>query len=361
MLCAKILTNRAPTLDPSLIAKKGEQTAYAVRSALGFWEEHSPALNAKILSRYYALLQISIAEQVASLDSTLDLEEIQRHTEAGHGLSTLIDPSLAFPENYLIACLKGGHLYMYCRHKGIDLDAFAFARRPRKIETLDGAQRQCFLSLSDLLRRVPELQPLISECLGTSPLSFQVHSSERNMEAQLRRVAEHTKKTGQVLHDPPSDGTDLTTYVSIYSEHPSVTAEFLNGLGLPFANIGEDSAGDKRARHFDGEIHHPGDTYWHEVIELYKSGYSATSVIAPFWKLTDPFILHLIILYALSIIVRYLPSLWHDIEDGKLNHMRALIEHYLLIVDNVVPRLAVENITGTRLLVVQPGSLFAPS
>ncbi len=37
---------------------------------------------------YYALLQISIAEQVASADPTLNLREVQKHTELGHGLFT---------------------------------------------------------------------------------------------------------------------------------------------------------------------------------------------------------------------------------------------------------------------------------
>ena len=54
------------------------------------------------------------------------------------------------------------------------------------------------------------------------------------------------------------------------------------------------------------------------------------------------------ILYALSIVVRYLPSLWHDIEDGDLDNIRALIEHYLVIVDNVLPRLAVERIADEK-------------
>jgi pimeloyl-ACP methyl ester carboxylesterase len=58
--------------------------------------------------------------------------------------------------------------------------------------------------------------------------------------------------------------------------------------------------------------------------------------------------------------VVYLPSLWHDIEDGSLDNIRALIEHYLAIVDNVLPRMAIERITGRRLLVVQPGSMQGP-
>jgi len=66
------------------------------------------------------------------------------------------------------------------------------------------------------------------------------------------------------------------------------------------------------------------------------------------------------VLYALSIVVRYLPSLWHNIENGDLNHIRALIEHYLAIVDGVLPRMSVERITGVHLRIDQPGSMGAP-
>ena len=360
-LCRRILSRRAPALDKDSIDKKGDETAWAVRSALGYWQESPAALNAKVLTRYYALLQISIADQVASPDSKLTLEQIQRHTEAGHGLATLVNQSELFPASYKIACLRGGHFYLYCRHRGIDLNRYAFERRPRKFELLNDAERDQLVSLSDLLRRVPELQPIIGECLGTEQLSFQVGHSSRNMSEHMKRVQEHTRKTGEMTFDPPLAADVLTTYISIFPQTPNVTKEFLDSLQLPFKNIRPIQENNGRHPHFEGELTHAKDKYWHEAIKLYKSGYSGTSIIVPFWGIDDPFLMHLAILYALSIVVRYLPFLWHDIEDGTLDHIRALIEHYLSIVDNVVPRLAVEMITGRELLVVQPGSLMAPT
>jgi hypothetical protein len=113
VLCRKILTRRASELDSTLpeklgavlLEKKAAQTAWAVRSALGYWEASHVGLNAKVLSRYYALLQISIAEQVASPSSSSSLEEVQRHTEAGHGLFTLKQPGAAFPAGYYVVPL----------------------------------------------------------------------------------------------------------------------------------------------------------------------------------------------------------------------------------------------------------------
>lgn len=144
VLCKRMLMVRGSTLPVEVITKKAEQTAWAVQSALGYWEGGAIALNAKVLTRYYALLQISIAEQVASPNAVAGLHEIQRHTEGGHGLSTLTDPDGEFPGNYNICCLKSGHFFTYCRHKGIDLNPYAFEKRPRKWAAIPNEQRGRF-------------------------------------------------------------------------------------------------------------------------------------------------------------------------------------------------------------------------
>ncbi len=81
--------------------------------------------------------------------------------------------------------------------------------------------------------------------------------------------------------------------------------------------------------------------------------------MVPYWGGDDVFTLHFVILYAFSIVTRYLPSLWHEIEDGKLDHLRSLLEHYLVIVDNVLPKIALERMTGDSVHAIQSGSVFS--
>jgi len=38
-------------------------------------------------------------------------------------------------------------------------------------------------------------------------------------------------------------------------------------------------------------------------------------------------------LYTLSIIVRYRPSIWRRVQEGDLDHMRVLIEAFLAVVE----------------------------
>lgn len=360
-LCERTIAARAPTLSADVISKKGQELAFAIRSALGYWQSEPGSLNAKVLTRYYALLQITIAEQVASPTSTADLAEIQAHTESGHGLWAMAAPTGTFPGNYMIACRDRGHFYQYCRFRNIELKPFASKARPDSWDKLSEDAQSRLISLTDLLRRIPELQMLIDETLGLPSLSFHIGSADQNMIEQNERRQEHLKKTGELLFEVPITTPERVTYVGVFPHGQKLTVEFLNALDLPLKNIRSVEDAIAGQSYFVGDFTHPNKGRWWDHLETYKSGYSGTSLIVPFWGgIRDPIIIHLMTLYALSIVVRYLPLLWHEIEDGKLDHIRALIEHYVSIFDHVVPGLAIERITGRRFVAVTPGSLASP-
>jgi hypothetical protein len=208
------------------------------------------------------------------------------------------------------------------------------------------------LSLSELLLRIPELQLPVQECLGRPALSFRVGHSDKNPPPSF---------FGKQEKRPPQEAA--TTYAAIYVD-PShnVTADWLNSLGLPFTNIEETESKtlDEVHRFFAGKLHHPSEKLWWDHFSHYKSDYCGRSVISPFWGINDPFVLHLATLYGLSIVVRYLPSIWQRVEHGDLDHIRALIENYLAVLDHIGPQLALGRITGIRLEVATPGSFNAP-
>jgi hypothetical protein len=199
-LCRGVIEARAPgLLSPEVIEQKGQEVASSVRGALGDWQSQAASLNAKVLTRYYALLQISIAEQLASPASTSNLKEVQSHTERGHGLWTITAQGKEFPAGYMVACQKRGHFYEYCRFRGIDLTGCASKARPDAWDDLSTEACRRLVSLGDLFRRIPELQPLIEETLLTEPLSFRVGHATRNLELQMDRMQAHAQQTGQVL------------------------------------------------------------------------------------------------------------------------------------------------------------------
>ncbi len=292
----------AADLSSEVVARKGQEVASSVRSALGYWQSQAASLNAKVLTRYYALLQISIAEQVASPASTADLGEIQSHTESGHGLWTITNPNEEFPAGYMVACRNRGHFYEYCRFKGIDITPFASKARPDTWDELTNDAKGRLVSLTDLFRRIPELQLSIQETFDTQPLSFRVGYAQKNRIELFERQREHMLKTGQPAFNPPIPGTDVVTYVGIYPDDQKLTPEYLNSFGLPIKNIRP--ANDKISKwpYFIGDLKHPKEKFWWQCLDTYKSGYCGTSIIVPLWnQITDPFLIHFTTLFALSI------------------------------------------------------------
>lgn len=342
-LCKRIIEKNCVGLTREVIEKKSIGMSSAVRSAFGYWDTKEGGLNSKILSRYYALLQITIAEQIASDDPKTDLTSVQKHTEYGHGLYTQRIDVGTFPDNIMVGCLKSGHFYSYVKSLGFNIKAHADDSRPRSVEELSGKNA---ISLSDLLRRVPELQGVINEYLGMEPLSFHFGHAQRNM-------------TDRSEKNDPQKGH--YTFAAIYPHGANVDIEDFSTYDFEIQELEwESSKNTNEECYLVGKVYHPKDNLWWNSVESYKSDYCGTSVVVPYWGMKDLFVLHLAILYAFSIVVRYLPEIWHEIEHGQLDYIRALLEHYLVIVDNVLPRIAVERLTKTNLQVAQPGGMNAP-
>jgi hypothetical protein len=358
-LCAKVILGRLPAMSEPALTEKAAGMAWAVRSAVGYWETKSGGLNARVLSRYYALLQMSIAEQIAAGDETSTLPSIQRHTEQGHGLFTIAADTEGFPANYLVGCMKSGHFAAYCKTRKMPVDEFAFERRLRKPP--NEAERARLLSLADLLRRVPELQSVTQEYLGTYPLSF--HVSKRHISDFELQLDQFGASTIGSLLDTKSLTPELKTKstVTICPVGYEITAAQANALGLPIKDFkdAKDEISDVTLP--TGTLEHPANEHWYQALDLHKSGYCGSSIMVPYWGIHDIFTLHFVILYAFSIVTRYLPNLWHEIEDGKLDHLRSLLEHYLVIVDNVLPKIALERLTGDSVYAVQSGSIYGPT
>ena len=366
-ICARMLSAKHPSLPDSAVLEKSEGIASSLRSALGYWEDAPAALNAKILNQYYFTLQLSIPEQVATDAPDSTLAAIQRHTENGHGLATLRSSDSIFPSNYHIFALNSGHFGSFCRSLGIDTKRFAFNERRRDWGKVTEEDKKNFVTLADLLRRVPELRSAICECLSVPALSFHIAHSSKNTSIRAERATEKMRLTGQFVMPnwgpDPSEGPTNQTYLTFatgFGGGEGLTTNYLNSLGLPIADIKEEHDAATGRNVLIGVYTHPSNEYWWKSLPLYH-GINGTSIMVPFWCLNDVFLLHFVILYALSIIVRYLPSLWFEIDRGSLDHIKALLEEYMVITDRVLPRLAIERIAGVGLRALHPDSLMGPT
>ncbi len=365
-MCKRLLYSKKEQASLNIEDQKIEIKAIGlssvIESAMGYFDIKADSLNTKILLRYYALLQLTLAEEVASLRNDFDLSSLQKHTESGHGLATLnnYNNENVFSDNFFCYILQNGHFFKYLKHLKIEnMSGLYFQKRIQKGEMNEQIKDKLF-SLSDLFRRIPELQKVINEYFDRPALVFNIGYSQRNNENRYKKQEEYSMKTGKFTLNPPEGDQDIkTTYVSIYKSSPIITLDYLKSLKLPFADFEIDfSEGEEE---FIFKFDHPKNGVWWDYINTYKSSYSATSYIVPLINhVNDPIIIHFMLLYSLSIIVRYLPEIWYKVTVGDLNHIGNLIEYYISILDHVLPKLMLERITGNKIHISMPGGWDAP-
>jgi hypothetical protein len=358
LIRAKLERDANPNFNEDIIKAKAVGVSSAVESAIGYWQSQSTSCNARILSRYYFMLQMTIAEQVSSTKNIDSLKDIQRHTEHGHGLGIITDPNKDFPDNMYVFALKSGHFYSYAKSLGLNIKEHTLDKKPKRFEELKPDIDKA-VTLTDLFRRIPELNKVIEEYIDQPSLAFHIGHSFTNGERDVEAVKRHIEKTGQFVLSAPDNSPEKTTDISFYSDSKKVTTDYLAGLNTPFKNFKEYKESPFNKSSIIGEFTHPNVGYWHEHLSVYSSSYATSSYVIPLWSSKyDSIVTNFTLLYALSIIVRYLPDLWYRINSGDINHMGSLIEYYVSIIDHILPLQMLERINGTQISIHSPGSLF---
>ncbi len=363
-MCEKIISSKGSGLSSDVVAEKADGVASAVGAAIGYWESKSDNLNSWIVSRYYALMHLTIAEQVASSKGDLTLKSVQRHTEYGHGIGTWRSDTNAYPENHFVYLLRSGYFISYLKFLGFsNINDLSQERRIKEEPTDE--QSNLMVDLGLLLRTIPELEHYVEEYLDKPPLSISIAHSSHNMSLRFEELDKYNKRNGGFAFEIPEGelGSVERTYIDIYPSSTTVTTEYIKSMGLPLEGIEltEDEY-EKGRTIIRGYLEHPRSDPWYSYIRAYRSNYCGTSLVSPvLGDFDDIIIIHFLLLYALSIAARYLPDVWRDITVGEQSHIAALIEHYLSVVDKVIPLIMLERITGIKIALVQPGTMNAPA
>jgi hypothetical protein len=150
------------------------------------------------------------------------------------------------------------------------------------------------------------------------------------------------------------------TFINVIGyDHNPITLDMIKESKIPLSDISYDEVTTKLYpghNYFIGKLFHQSK-YWWEEVKTYKSEYTGTMYIDPlFGSVHDPIVIHFLLLYGMSIITRYMPDIWYEINTGKYNHLGALLEYYLTTFENVVPIRILQKITGRTLYTAQPGT-----
>lgn len=335
------LRSSAELTGPTL-ASKAEGVAYALRNATDYFNaSQTRNVSQRILNLYYGSMSFAFAEMLAAPNGPVTLAEIESSTKQGHGLYT-VDGRTSGLEDIVVGTIRSGFFASWMRFLGKDADWIP-AAKAKSFAAVEGLPVESWLSLEDLFARIPEISDLFQDIFDSPALWLQPSfDTMANHSGSLFGGQAKPTRTYLALSDVSGrmDREDVAAFSESLSEIRSVPSK----------------SGRRRYR---AAIDHEGHATWWDVIDVHTSPFIRQAIIKPVFRdVAEYRAICFVLLYALSIVVRYRPSVWRRVQEGDLDHMRVLIEAFLAVVERVLPEHFLASISGVRISVHQPGSIF---
>jgi hypothetical protein len=169
-------------------------------------------------------------------------------------------------------------------------------------------------------------------------------------------VNDQTANQGLSLFGQPKQAT--RSYVLLVDDTGRLAKEDVALLPGPISEIIEVSS-EGAGRHFRVAVEHPSGKFWWDSLHIHHSPFQRDALILPIFGVIGEYrAISVVLLYALSIIVRYRPSIWRRVQEGDLDHMRVIIEAFLAVVERILPEQFLAKVTGQRIVAKHSGSFF---
>ena len=272
-------------------------------------------------------------------DQFENLEEIEKVTKNGHGLRTFGDA--ADFNDFYIGVIDKGLFYAWLRHRGVDVSDF-----PKKWE--DSKKTGFLVSFEELLCHIPELQNIMKE----TDKNYKPYFLFPSYEMELNRPV--TIRRGEQIYQRKYHGC----YVDFLNLEGEADRGLIEKFLAPITIIGpyrSNIDGDSGWRVF---IRQKPNGEHYDSYQTHK-GLSASQVIAPLFGKTDSWeVFAIMILYAMSIIVRYMPNLWAKILHGELDRYKAVFYQFSRVAERELTQIFLEVLTDKTVQVSHPNGLI---
>lgn len=352
-------------LAGNIAGEKARSLAYCLRNARECIRSAQSDFIPRVVARYYGCMWMVSAIMIADPTSEFTLDHIEARTKQGHGLGNIADDAGEFPQSEFIYLREQGLFQAYLRYRGLtkhDLKCIRpSVQRFDTVAALHEEDRAKLVSLTDILRRVPEINNYLTETIGALPLSFHVYHSSRNMAEKAERDAHNRTFLSPELRPPKEQQIPepAFTWVGI-EQSQGMDLDFIQHNGPPVTEWQKYESGSG-SNNWIGKLGHPAGKIWWEVLPTHSSAMAPTHWIKPInGKIDDYMALHFMALYCLSILTRYRPSTWREVTEGRFNRYRVLISAYLQAFERVIPEICLTEITRRPVRVTQRGSWTAP-
>ena len=322
------------------VGSKAEGVSYLIQNAIDYYDNAETGnITQRMLNLYYGTIALMEAEMLIYGDRYKRLGEIENITKSGHGMLTFGDAKDL--KDFHIGVMNKGLFQAWLSHRGIPVTEFPDSRK--KAEKSD-----FHVSLDDLLCHIPELQNVMQETEENYKpfFLFPCYDVSFNFRHFLQVIPYKRKYEGSYL-----------AFLNLEGKHdPDWEKQLIESFLGSFTIVGEYKDRDSNGwrvfvRHQEGTNHY--DSY-----NSHK-GLSASMVLSPLFGRTDDWeVFAIMILYALSIIVRYMPNLWARILHGDLDNYKAVFYQFSRVAERELTQIFLEKLTGKNILITHPQGIL---
>lgn len=335
-------------IDSDKLEERANSLAFCLRNASDYFQGSAHSnISQRVLNLYYGMMSFASAEIVSHPDGPAELGKIEERTRFGHGLEFFDGGGGANFYQTAVILKTNGFFPFWMRLHYRDLARVGVEKKTKDVAELKSYGPHAWASMENLLFRIPELLDLLLPVSNRKPGWIRVGlDSARSFDRPVNIMDEIGESYLNL-----SDATGKLTVTDLKFFFPAMTSVELNK---------EKSEKEGRGKVFSALYMHDHGRNWYDSLNLHNSPFIRNALIFPIFRHINDFrAICFTLLYALSIIVRYRPSLWRRVTEGDLTHLRVLIESFLTVVERVMPAAFLEQIGGEKIVLQAPGSVMS--
>ena len=303
-------------LSTGAMESKAEGISHLVQNAIDYYNNASTEnMTQRMLNLYYGTIAFMEAEMLAYGNEYENLSAIEQITKiGGHGLTTM--GAATDLKDFFVAGLNNGLFRAWLSHRGIDVSDFPASKK-------EAAKKADFtISLYDLLCHIPELQNIMQEIDSEYKPYFLFPSFDMSLS--------HTLSLGQnkSVYQRKFNGSCINLLNLEGKCDYDWEKQLIESFFAPFTIIGKYKDNQTKSEGWKAFVIHDKDARHWDSYTTHK-GLSNRVIIAPLYNKTDEWDVYVVmVLYTLSIIVRYMPNLWSRIMMGDLDSYKAVFTSF---------------------------------
>lgn len=332
--------NQKINLDNEIIESKAKGVSYLVQNAIDYYDSASTEnMTQRMLNLYYGTIALMEAEMLIYGEQYKELAEIEQVTKNGHGMATFGNAESGLNDFY-VGIINKGLFQAWLSHRNVDVSKFPDSKK--KAENSEWS-----ISINELLYCIPELENILLEVDKDFVPGYLFPSYD----TFFNNTMPFSDKT---FYQRKYHGS----YVNMIDLTGCADENLVHEIRGNFTLIGSYEDSISHSKGWRVFVHHKAGRHHFEEYNTHK-GFSASVIIKPVFGITNDWEVYAVmILYALSIIVRYMPNLWARISHGDLDRYKAVFYQFSRVAERELTQVFLEKMTGKKVVIRHPQGII---